>query len=114
MMKCNCDSDFMSAPLSDKSFFCNTANAVADNTILARIYTPAQVPGELFSLCEALKKGTVYPELYQPYSCKKNCCATGADGEEIIPGSEISSGNAEGCGCEKAYVKEGCKNDLCK
>ena len=39
--------------------------------ILARAYVPYQISQKTFSLSEALEKGTLYPELYQPYE-KKN------------------------------------------
>ena len=35
--------------------------------ILARAYVPYQVYQMSFNLNEALEKGTLYPELYQPY-----------------------------------------------
>ncbi len=104
MNRCKCVTDFMNTPLSDDSMLHQPLDA-ADNTILARIYTPAQVPGELYTLCEALEKGTVYPELDQPYYCSQNCCRVGTDGEEILPASEVRTAAGE---------KEGCKNVMCK
>ena len=34
---------------------------------LARAYVPFQIIGQIYSPREALKKGTLYPELYKPY-----------------------------------------------
>lgn len=34
---------------------------------LARAYVPFQVMGQVYSPREALKKGTLFPELYRPY-----------------------------------------------
>lgn len=82
MKTCDCASELMTTPLSDCSILKTTAGT--DHTVLARIYTATQIPGELFSMCEALNNGTVYPELYQPYSCE--CpCSVGCDGEAISP-----------------------------
>ncbi len=37
---------------------------------LANAYVPYQQHAKSFLLCEALKKGTLFPELYQPYKVK--------------------------------------------
>ena len=34
---------------------------------LARAYVPFQIMNQVFSPDEALKKGTLFPELYRPY-----------------------------------------------
>lgn len=34
---------------------------------LARAYVPFQIMNQVFSPSEALKKGTLFPELYRPY-----------------------------------------------
>ena len=34
---------------------------------LARAYIPFQIMNQIFSPDEALKKGTLFPELYRPY-----------------------------------------------
>lgn len=34
---------------------------------LARAYVPFQIMNQIFSPSEALRKGTLFPELYQPY-----------------------------------------------
>ncbi|NLV77202.1 MAG: spore coat associated protein CotJA [Tissierellia bacterium] len=34
---------------------------------LARVYIPFQIMNGVFSPSEALKKGTLFPELYKPY-----------------------------------------------
>ncbi|MCF6462295.1 spore coat associated protein CotJA [Clostridium sp. Cult1] len=34
---------------------------------LARAYIPFQIMNQVFSASEALKKGTLFPELYMPY-----------------------------------------------
>ncbi|WP_025640199.1 spore coat associated protein CotJA [Schnuerera ultunensis] len=34
---------------------------------LARAYIPFQIMNQVFSPSEALKKGTIFPELYMPY-----------------------------------------------
>ncbi|RKD34202.1 spore coat associated protein CotJA [Thermohalobacter berrensis] len=38
---------------------------------LARAYVPNQVMGRIFEPREALKKGTLFPELYMPYKYGK-------------------------------------------
>lgn len=95
MNKCE---DFMRIPLNDVKlqYSGEGLGGGADRTVLARIYTPKQVPGELYSLCEAIDKGTVYPELDQPYGAK-GCCKPGADGESILPGTEVLSGISTKC-----------------
>ena len=123
MKYCKCESDLMLTKLSDESMLHGEAVA-ANNTVLARIYTPAQIPGELYSMCYALERGTVYPELDQPYLCKANCCKPGADGEEISTETRIDTtagapcgavyaysekDNDCYCGCEKQVKKGGCK-----
>jgi len=115
MSKCDCPSDFMCTPLSDKEMLwkATVSKESTNPTILARIYIPKQKPGELYSLCDAIEKGTVYPELYQPYN-DKNCCRTGADGEEILPDSVILPGNIKECGSNTACKKEGEKYGKCK
>ena len=37
------------------------------NNDLARAYVPFQIMGTVYSPREALKKGTLFPELYKPY-----------------------------------------------
>lgn len=37
---------------------------------LARVYIPFQIMNRVFSPSEALKKGTLFPELYKPYKEK--------------------------------------------
>ena len=39
---------------------------------LARVYIKTQVLNEVFNSKEALKKGTLFPELYKPYREKGN------------------------------------------
>lgn len=39
---------------------------------LARVYIKKQVINEVFSPKEALKKGTLFPELYKPYMEKSS------------------------------------------
>ena len=124
MKYCKCESEFMTTKLSDESMLHGEAVAV-NNTILARIYTPAQIPGDLYSMCYALERGTVYPELDQPYLCKVDCCKPGADGEEISPettletpfGASCADGRArvdDDCGCVKKAKKEVVKHDVCR
>ncbi len=38
---------------------------------LGRAYVPFQVLGEMFTPEQALMKGTLFPELYQPYKPRK-------------------------------------------
>jgi len=38
---------------------------------LARAYVPNQVMGKVYSPQEALRKGTLFPELYMPYKYDK-------------------------------------------
>lgn len=115
MNKCDCPSDFMCTPLSDKEMLYSKTSAQNDTnpTILARIYIPTQTPRELYSLCEAIENGTVYPELNQPYYDDK-CCRTGADGEEILPDSEIMPGDITKCGCITVTTKEAERCGKCK
>jgi len=40
--------------------------------ILARAYVPFQIMNQVFSPNEALKNGTLFPELYRPYELKPN------------------------------------------
>jgi hypothetical protein len=37
------------------------------NYKLARAYVPFQIMNQIYSPNEALQKGTLFPELYQPY-----------------------------------------------
>lgn len=56
---------------------CIPQETVIRNVRLAAAYVPYQYLCELFSPVEALKKGTVFPELYSPYdgkSCRKSPC----------------------------------------
>lgn len=39
---------------------------------LARAYVPFQKMNQVYSASEALKKGTLFPELYQPYYSSRN------------------------------------------
>ena len=41
--------------------------------MLARAYVPYQVYQQSFNLCEAMEKGTLFPELYQPYVEQGKC-----------------------------------------
>ncbi|NMB27411.1 MAG: spore coat associated protein CotJA [Tissierellia bacterium] len=36
-------------------------------SLLARAYVPIQIMNQVYSPSEALKKGTLFPELYRPY-----------------------------------------------
>ncbi|HSH35731.1 spore coat associated protein CotJA [Schnuerera sp.] len=38
---------------------------------LARVYIPFQIMNQVYSPSEALKKGTLFPELYMPYKKEK-------------------------------------------
>jgi hypothetical protein len=42
---------------------------------LARAYVPFQIMNQVFSPDEALRKGTLFPELYEPYKSRsdKDC-----------------------------------------
>ncbi len=39
---------------------------------LARAYIPFQIMNQVFTPSEALKKGTLFPELYRPYKVEDN------------------------------------------
>ncbi|NLJ97723.1 MAG: spore coat associated protein CotJA [Tissierellia bacterium] len=39
--------------------------------MLARAYVPIQIMNQVYSPSEALKKGTLFPELYRPYKAEK-------------------------------------------
>ncbi|HLR33987.1 MAG TPA: spore coat associated protein CotJA [Tissierellales bacterium] len=39
---------------------------------LARAYVPFQIMNQIFSPEEALRKGTLFPELYEPYMTERN------------------------------------------
>ncbi|MBQ8164389.1 MAG: spore coat associated protein CotJA [Clostridia bacterium] len=87
MNNCSCASEFLNTSLSDIEFDekCSTPS---NSAVLARIYVPVQHPGRLYSLCEGLSRGTIYPCLDQPYAgCP--CCNAGCDGEDISPDSYI-------------------------
>lgn len=75
-----CTSPFLTAPLSD----CDMLDEIEDcNThkILARVYVPWQEPGgKLYSMCEGLERGTIFPCLDQPYACPTSC-AVGSEEE---------------------------------
>ncbi|MCL1917907.1 MAG: spore coat associated protein CotJA [Peptococcaceae bacterium] len=55
----------------------STGNQLNDSTpsvpwqaapALARAYVVTQQMGSVYNLCDALKAGTLFPELYRPYS----------------------------------------------
>lgn len=50
---------------------CIPQETVINNVRLARAYVPFQKLCNLFTPEEALDKGTVFPELYSPYSKKE-------------------------------------------
>ena len=53
---------------------CITQETVIKDVRLAAAYVPYQYLCTLFSPIEALKRGTVFPELYSPYQGEdKNC-----------------------------------------
>ena len=50
--------------------------------ILARAYVPFQIMNQVYSPSEALKRGTLFPELYKPYKPgKKDSSGGGYYGE---------------------------------
>ena len=62
-----CTSSFLTVPLSDPSVLKN--NSEIDDRAYATISVPWQMPGELYSACEGLSQGTIFPALNQPYVC---------------------------------------------
>lgn len=44
----------------------------SNEKILARAYVPFQIMNQVFNPSEALKKGTLFPELYRPYRLQEN------------------------------------------
>lgn len=87
MNNCSFASEFLNTSLSDIEFD-NKKCAPSNSAVLSRIYVSVQHPGRLYSLCEGLYRGTIYPCLDQPYEgCP--CCNAGCDSEEINPNSYI-------------------------
>ena len=81
MNNCSCASDFLNTSLSDMEFE-NMSECSNQNAVLARIYVPMQNPGRMYSLCEALNRGTIFPCLDQPYDMCGDC-EPGFDGEAV-------------------------------
>lgn len=50
------------------------ANMLHENVPLAMAYVPIQEFSTVFDLCEGLKNGTIFPELYKPFLGSKGGC----------------------------------------
>ncbi len=78
-----CTSSFLTTPLNDCAML-DDMDADIQTEVLARAYVPWQMPGgRMYSMCEGLERGTIYPALDQPYTCPYSC-AVGSE-EEINP-----------------------------
>ncbi len=65
----------MTTPLDDCSMR-EPVYANSNTAMLAAAYVPWQVPGKMYSICDGLERGTIYPELDQPYLCPHVCDKT--------------------------------------
>ena len=54
--------------MGDESYECQMSSGFQ----LARAYVPFQVMNQVFNQAEALRKGTLFPELYRPYVPEDN------------------------------------------
>ena len=76
--KNNCDTPFLNTPLSD----CIILSEVepSPDMGIAQAWVPMQPSGgAMYSACEGLQQGTIYPILDKPYECKLEgrCCNNG-------------------------------------
>ena len=63
-----CDTPFLNTPLSDSHIF--AADELAPVKGIAQAWVPRQPSGgDLYSACEGLQQGTIYPVLNRPYEC---------------------------------------------
>lgn len=77
MTKCN-DYSFMNVPLNDKNFISSIHKPIADKEALAVVHIKMQdTKSEMFSPSMGFENGTIYKDLYKPYSC--TCSATYLD-----------------------------------
>jgi hypothetical protein len=79
-MQCNksCDTPFLNTPLSDCNIFSEDGFAPVKG--IAQAWVPMQPSGgEMYSACEGLRQGTIFPILDKPYECKLEgwCCDNG-------------------------------------
>ncbi len=79
-MQCDksCDTPFLNTPLSDRNIF--SENELAPVTGIAQAWVPMQPSGGvMYSACEGLQQGTIFPILDQPYECnlERRCCDNG-------------------------------------
>ncbi len=74
-----CDTPFLNTPLSD----CNIVSEAEASPVygIAQAWVPAQPSGSvMYSACEGLHQGTIFPILDKPYECKlaeRRCCDNG-------------------------------------
>lgn len=47
-------------------------NQIERSWELAKAYVPFQIMGQVYNQAEALRKGTLFPELYKPYEPEEN------------------------------------------
>lgn len=74
----SCDTPFLNTPLSD----CNilSEDEKSPDICLAQAWVPMQSSGGImYSACEGLQQGTIFPVLNKPYECKleRRCCENG-------------------------------------
>lgn len=74
-----CTSSFLTVPLNDPSII--NATTDTDDRMYATVSVPWQVPGKMYSACEGLAQGTIFPVLDQPYVCtvRKNVTKEGCN-----------------------------------
>lgn len=69
--------DYMTIPLDDPSML--ELNASPYGEQLATIFVNRQSENSpMYSICDSLANGTVYPALFRPY--ESSCCKPGGDG----------------------------------
>ena len=52
-------------------------NQIQSSWELARAYVPFQIMNQVYNQAEALRKGTLFPELYRPYVPEENMVTGG-------------------------------------
>lgn len=54
--------------------YCDCTIEKPNEKELARVYIPFQTLNKIYEPIEALRRGTLFPELYKPYESKRDCC----------------------------------------
>ena len=64
-----CDTPFLNMPLSDSNIFAEDKHTPVRG--IAQAWVPTQPSdGDMYSACEGLQQGTIFPILNRPYECK--------------------------------------------